>query len=55
MSLPKTKLAEVRIPPKKPQKYLFHVPRTTKDPIQLLSGLLLKIKGHNSYFNASQI
>ena len=30
MSLPKTKLAEVQIPPKKPQKYLFHVPRTSR-------------------------
>ena len=30
MSYFQARLAEVQIPPKKPQKYLFHVPRTTK-------------------------
>lgn len=28
MSYFQARLAEVQIPPKKPQKYLFHVPRT---------------------------
>lgn len=30
MSYFQARLAEVQIPPKKPQKYLFHVPRTNK-------------------------
>ncbi len=30
MSYFQARLAEVQIPPKKPQKYLFHVPRTEK-------------------------
>lgn len=30
MSYFQARLAEVQIPPKKPQKYLFHVPRTTQ-------------------------
>jgi len=33
MSYFQARLAEVQIPPKKPQKYLFHVPRTLKKPI----------------------
>ena len=32
MSYFQARLAEVQIPPKKPQKYLFHVPRTEKAP-----------------------
>lgn len=31
MSYFQARLAEVQIPPKKPQKYLFHVPRTNKN------------------------
>lgn len=31
MSYFQARLAEVQIPPKKPQKYLFHVPRTKQD------------------------
>ena len=30
MSYFQARLAEVQIPPKKPQKYLFHVPRTNR-------------------------
>lgn len=30
MSYFQARLAEVQTPPKKPQKYLFHVPRTEK-------------------------
>ena len=38
MSYFQSRLAEVQIPPKKPQKYLFHVPRTKKS--SKLKGLL---------------
>ena len=34
MSYFQARLAEVQIPPKKPQKYLFHVPRTQKRRLQ---------------------
>lgn len=36
MSYFQARLAEVQIPPKKPQKYLFHVPRTN------LNGFLIQ-------------
>ena len=35
MSYFQARLAEVQIPPKKPQKYLFHVPRTRKKHLLL--------------------
>lgn len=38
MSYFQARLAEVQIPPKKPQKYLFHVPRTKES--SKLKGLL---------------
>ena len=34
MSYFQARLAEVQIPPKKPQKYLFHVPRTIYKALQ---------------------
>lgn len=37
MSYFQARLAEVQIPPKKPQKYLFHVPRTKTAPCGVLS------------------
>ena len=49
MSYFQARLAEVQIPPKKPQKYLFHVPRTKQDnpnlvPIGQGFGFLVFIK-----------
>ena len=49
MSYFQARLAEVQIPPKKPQKYLFHVPRTMQDnpnlrPIGQGFGFLVFIK-----------
>ena len=42
MSYFQARLAEVQIPPKKPQKYLFHVPRTSKNPVTMrVSGFFL--------------
>lgn len=39
MSYFQARLAEVQIPPKKPQKYLFHVPRTKQyNPNLVLIG-----------------
>ena len=43
MSYFQARLAEVQIPPKKPQKYLFHVPRTkeTNKPKQACLSLFI--------------
>ena len=55
MSYFQARLAEVQIPPKKPQKYLFHVPRTKKQDIaKAMSCFCFKLKRDSNPYNLLQ-